>query len=82
MSALPIAGGPVDFNPANRICGQQAWTVGLMHGDSYPGGDKTDNLVSRHRLTALADFDQHIIDTVDLDHTLRTGRRLLLSRPQ
>jgi len=48
-----------------------------MNGHPSAAGDEPDNFIAGHRIAALPEPDQHIVDTIDLDGT----GRLLLSLP-
>ena len=44
-----------------------------MDGHPSPTGDKTDDLVSRHRIAALGEPHSHIVDPFDHNTALRSG---------
>ena len=58
---------PGNIDPPFRIALQGQLAVGGMDGNPLAPGDESDDIISRHRIAAFAETDQHIVDAADLD---------------
>src|SRR6185369_16268185 len=57
---LDLVPGHIDATLGVSI--QSKLTIGGVYGDTFATSNKTDDLISRHRVAALAEAHQHIVD--------------------